>query len=221
MTTMRNYRIEASFVWQGTAESPKPDLSFMPPMERRRLTGVERAALAAAWQVRSEGEIPVVFASRWGEIGVTAKLMRQFHEEGEMSPAGFSASVHNAAPGAFSLLTKNHAPYTAVAARERSLECGLLEALAMGTPVVFVYAEESTPELYRGEFDYDENLQSYAAAVRISPAVESAAAAGEGTVQVEFRVGDAMEPLSFADFVGFLAGSRNSLATASYTLTRG
>ena len=110
----------------------KPDVSFIPPLERRRLTGVERAALAVAWQVRPEGEVPVVFASRWGEIGVTVKLMTQFHADREMSPAGFSASVHNAAPGAFSLLTHNHAPYTAIAARERSLEAGLLEALTQG-----------------------------------------------------------------------------------------
>ena len=90
---------------------------------------MERAALSVAWQVRPEGEVPVVFASRWGEIGVTVKLMKQFHADHEMSPAGFSASVHNAAPGAFSLLTRNHAPYTAIAARERSLEAGILEAL--------------------------------------------------------------------------------------------
>ena len=93
-------------MWKATEETPKPDVSFVPSLARRRLTEVERAAIAVAWRVRPEEEVPVVFASRWGEIGVTAKLMRQFHEEGEMSPAGFSASVHNAAPGAFSLLTK-------------------------------------------------------------------------------------------------------------------
>ena len=133
-------------VWRATEEAPKPDVSFVPPLDRRRLTGVERAALSVAWQVKSDAELPVVFASRWGEIGVTVKLMKQFHADGEMSPAGFSASVHNAAPGAFSLLTKNHAPYTAIAARERSLEAGLLEALAMRRETIFVYAEEATPE---------------------------------------------------------------------------
>ena len=66
------------------------------------------------------------------------QLREQFHADGEMSPAGFSASVHNAAPGAFSLLTKNKAPYTAIAARDRSLEAGLLDALALQTEVVFV-----------------------------------------------------------------------------------
>ena len=134
-----NFKLDFA-LWQATETTPKPDVSFVPPLERRRLTGVERAALSTAWQVKGECAVPVVFASRWGEIGVTAKLMRQFHEDREMSPAGFSASVHNAAPGAFSLLTRNHAPYTAVAARDRSLECGLLEALALRRKAVFVYA---------------------------------------------------------------------------------
>ena len=146
-------KILAQAEWRATPDAPRPDVSFVPPMERRRLTGVERAAISVARKVYPEGEeVPVVFASRWGEIGTTVKLMRQCHEDGEMSPAGFSASVHNAAPGAFSILTKNRAPYTAIAARARSREMGWLEATSMKGRVVFVYAEEDTPEFYRPEF---------------------------------------------------------------------
>ena len=83
-------------------------------------------------------QIPVVFASRWGEIGTTVKLMQQMHGEGEMSPAGFSNSVHNAAPGHLSLLTKNRAPYTAIAAGPDSYEMGLLEASTYPGRVLFV-----------------------------------------------------------------------------------
>ena len=213
MAIERNFRIEASAVWAATAEDPKPDIAFVPPMERRRLTGVERAALSVAWRVKSEAELPVVFASRWGEIGVTAKLMRQFHEEGEMSPAGFSASVHNAAPGAFSLLTKNHAPYTAVAARERSLEAGLLEALAMSGPVLFVYAEEATPELYRGEFGDEQ--RACAVAARLVPCGTDAA-----DFRAEFQVADEVPPATFESFADFLAGRATKFATSAFTLTR-
>lgn len=140
--------------WQATPDAPKPDLSFVPPMERRRLTGVERAALSVAHRVYPQGEeIPVVFASRWGEIGTTVKLMKQLHEEGEMSPAGFSTSVHNAAAGAFSLLTKNHAPYTSISAGVQTRDMGWLEATSTKGRVVFVYAEEETPALYRTSAD--------------------------------------------------------------------
>ena len=139
--------------WSEDESSPKPDVSFIPPMERRRLTALEKTALSVAWKVYPKGEqIPVVFASRWGEIGTTLKLMRQMHDEGEMSPAGFSNSVHNATPGHLSLLAKDKAPYTAIAAGADSYEMGMLEASTYPGKVLFVYAEESTPEMYRPHF---------------------------------------------------------------------
>jgi hypothetical protein len=167
--------------WTSAEGDPKPDVSFMPMMTRRRLSMVERAAMHVAWKVfhpdESEpleghlpemGTVPVVFASRWGEIGTTLKLMRQFHSEGEMSPAAFSSSVHNAAPGAWSLFTGNRAPYTAVAAGARTYEMGLLEAesqLAAGgaEAVLFVYSEESTPEYYQSAFSG--HVQAHAVAM--------------------------------------------------------
>lgn len=148
-------KILAKAEWTATDASSKPDVSFVPPMERRRLTGVERAALSVAWKClegHREENIPTVFSSRWGEIGTTVKLMRQMHDEGEMSPAGFSNSVHNAAPGHLSLLLKNTAPYTAIAAGEDSYAMGLLEASTYPGKVLFVYAEEETPEFYRDRF---------------------------------------------------------------------
>lgn len=146
-------KVLARAEWREGAETPRPDVSFVPPMERRRLTPLERAALSVAWRVLPKGEqIPVVFASRWGEIGTTLKLIRQLHDEGEMSPAGFSNSVHNAAPGHLSLLAGNKAPYTAVAAGPDSYDMGLLEASTYPGRVLFVYAEEATPEMYRPHF---------------------------------------------------------------------
>ncbi len=159
-------QILAKAEWTESPESPKPDVSFIPPMERRRLTPLEKAALSVAWKVYPHGEqIPVVFASRWGEIGTTLKLMKQMHDEGEMSPAGFSNSVHNAAPGHLSLLTGNKAPYTAIAAGPESYDMGLLEASTYPGKVLFVYAEETTPEMYRPHFP--EVLSAHAEALLI------------------------------------------------------
>ena len=160
---IRGVKVLARDEWRATADAPKPDVSFLPMMERRRLTALERAALHVAWKVfrqceeagiagASASETPVVFASRWGEIGTTLNLMRQMHDEGEMSPAGFSNSVHNAAPGHLSLLTKDKAPYTAISAGADSYEMGMLEASTYPGKVLFVYAEESTPEMYRPHF---------------------------------------------------------------------
>ena len=153
MISERDLNVLAKAEWTALTETPKPDISFVPPMERRRLTLLEKAALSVAWKVCPAGEaVPVVFASRWGEIGTTVKLMCQMHDAGEMSPAGFSNSVHNAAPGHFSLLTKNTTSYTAIAAGPDSYAMGLLEASTYSGKVLFVYAEEETPEFYRPYF---------------------------------------------------------------------
>lgn len=205
-----NLKVLQYAVWRETDETPKPNVAFVPAMERRRLTGVERAALSTAWEVRAEHEIPVVFASRWGEIGVTLKLMKQFQADGEMSPAGFSASVHNAAPGAFSLLTKNHAPYTAIAARSRSLEAGLLEALAQNKEVLYVYAEESTPEFYQSAFG--EIQKGCSVALRLNPDET-------GDIRCTFRHQEA-PAASFEALVAFLNGTASSFSSSDFELVR-
>ena len=71
-------KVLAKVEWEASVECPKPDVSFVPAMERRRLTGVERAALSVARKaIDAVGDGPwtkglsVVFASRWGEIGTT------------------------------------------------------------------------------------------------------------------------------------------------------
>ena len=190
--------IEKWAIWRATPECPKPDVSFVPPLARRRLTGVERAALSVAKAVCPDplpvDGLPVVFASRWGEIGTTIDLMRQFHADGEMSPAGFSVSVHNAAPGAFSIFTRNRAGYTAIAARDRSLSAGFLETLSHRARTLFVYAEETTPEFSRPEFGEAQD------AVAVAALVDSRA----------WRwTGDPLEPrCRFEDFIALLEGER-------------
>ena len=57
----------------------------------------------------SKEETKIVFSSRYGEWQQTIKLIQQMHDEGEMSPAGFSHSVHNAMPGILSIINKT--PY--------------------------------------------------------------------------------------------------------------
>lgn len=204
-------RIERFAIWRESEESPKPDVSFVPPLDRRRLTDVERAALCTAWPVAGGPcELPMVFASRWGEIGVTLKLMRQFHDDGEMSPAAFSASVHNAAAGAFSILAKNHAPYTAVAARERTLESGLIEALSQMRPVLFTYAEEATPKFYLSVFGEPQPACSVSALIVPDES---------GDVEVEFRC-CILPYVSFEEWADFLTGKSSELSTPHFLMTR-
>ena len=139
--------------WTENDTEKLPDVSFIPAMLRRRMNAVEKIAIALAARVAPESaDYTVVFASRFGEWNQTIKLVRQFYEDKEMSPAGFSNSVHNAAMGYLSLLTHNKNSYTSIAGGHKTIETALLTALVSDKPVLFVYAEEKNPEEYNHLF---------------------------------------------------------------------
>ena len=120
-----------------------PDVSFVPPLMRRRLSPLQKMFFALAREAERMPSASVVFASRDGEDTLTRRLVEDFHVDGSVSPHRFSASVYNAAPGLWSIFTKNHAPYTAIAAGDDTIECGLIELLAGREPALLVYAEET------------------------------------------------------------------------------
>ena len=150
----RIFYIQKYALWQQSKDEKVPDVSFVPSLMRRRLNTVEKIGLSLAHEV---GPLPprcrVVFASRFGEWQQTVDLIDQFLRDGEMSPAGFSHSVHNATAGLLSILDKNNMSYTSVAAGKETLESGLIEAFCSPKPVLFIYAEEATPDLYAPEFN--------------------------------------------------------------------
>jgi len=146
--------IDKFVFWHESEKDQLPDVSFIPPMLRRRMNTVEKIAVALASKTAPEHtDYRVVFASRFGEWGQTIKLIRQFYEDKEMSPAGFSNSVHNAAMGQLSLLTHNKNSYTSIAAGEKTIENALLDAITGDKPVLFIYAEERTPDEYEKILD--------------------------------------------------------------------
>lgn len=122
-----------------------PDVAFVPPLLRRRLSPLQRIFFHLA-NFGPDAPTPrnVVFASRDGEDTLTRRLVAEFNADGTVSPHRFSTSVYNAAPGLWSVFTKNTAPYTAIAAGDETIRCALVEALCAGvTPTLFVYAEET------------------------------------------------------------------------------
>jgi hypothetical protein len=118
----------------------------MPKALRRRMSvfdlGVARCVIGLAGQGVDED---IVFASRYGNMGVTLDLLVLLAKNELLSPAKFSISVHNAAAGAASQILVNRAGHTAVAAGPRSLAAGLTEAwtrIRTGSPsVIFVYSD--------------------------------------------------------------------------------
>lgn len=121
-----------------------PDVSFVPPLQRRRLSPLQKIFFHLANFEGQPQPRRIVFASRDGEDMLTRRTVEDFKADGTVSPNRFSTSVYNAAPGLWSVFTRNPAPYTAVAAGKATIRCGLLEALLPAdTPTLFVYAEET------------------------------------------------------------------------------
>ena len=177
-----------------------PDVSFVPPLVRRRLSPLQKMFYALANQVETAPSALTVFASRDGEDTLTRRIVDDFHDDGSVSPHRFSSSVYNAAPGLWSVSTKNRAPYTAIAAGEDTIECGLIELLADAFPAMLVYAEETGG--------------GYGAALSVS-------AEGEAGSAVDVEDGDpSRAPVDFAAFADFLSGRIRSLEGRYLTLRR-
>lgn len=107
------------------------DLSFVSPIMTRKFSKLDKVALSAMFKCYEEKTSPsLVFGSIHGQFGRLAKLTEQFKEENEVSPIGFSSSVHNNTIGVFSLINKINAPYTAISAGENTLSDTLCEGFA-------------------------------------------------------------------------------------------
>ena len=141
---MPTLRIENFKYWRADENSAEADVSFLPPLQRRKLSGMERTvAHLANLLCKGKGDFVSVFASRFGEFNRIVKLLKVFNEHSEVSPSGFSSSVYNSAIGAQSVLLKNKGNYTAISAMQDSLEMGLIEAFSISDRVFFVFVDSS------------------------------------------------------------------------------
>jgi hypothetical protein len=124
----------------------------IPPMQLRRLSNLTKMSLKVALECTHEGEnVESIFASRYGEWTQTLKLLQSISSNEEVSPAGFSMSVHNTAAGIYSILAKNTESYTAIAGCSATFAATMLEAigrLQTQKHVLVVIAEEAIPEIY-------------------------------------------------------------------------
>lgn len=164
------------------------DLSFVPPLTRRRFSPLQKVVFSLLNRVAESGKEPkVVFASQDGEVKLTHDLVEVFNAEGEVSPWKFSSSVYNAAPGLYSVFTHNRSTYTAIAAGEETIENSLIEAIFEPGDVVWCYAEETGG--------------GYGAAIRFCE--------GSGrVVAVEGKCGG-HEAITFGDLSRFLKGEKD------------
>lgn len=165
--------------WQAWARQPRlplrqgldsdlPALPEMAAMARRRLSPLGRMAVQAAWwcarsadgpadktidpQTPGMPQVPVIFASCYGDAQRTLELQDLLASGEAMSPTAFGLSVHNAIGAQYSIARGDRANYIAVAAGPCSAAAGLVEAaslLADGAPeVMLVCHEEGVPPPY-------------------------------------------------------------------------
>jgi hypothetical protein len=175
--------------WGEEECSPQPQIGFIEPLVRRRLSFLDRIALHVANACVTEGEpVHLVFASRHGELARSAELLAQLARGELPSPMGFSLSVLNAAAGLYGIARKDRSPATAVSSGEATFPLALIEASAQAqknpdATVVLAFADEPPPDVYQSLVDSPRN--AHAIAVRLEAnnpkrAVELSWSEGDG-----------------------------------------
>ncbi|MFM0619138.1 beta-ketoacyl synthase chain length factor [Paraburkholderia nemoris] len=135
------------------AASAAPDIGFIEPIVRRRLSTLSKVALKVAHDCVAQDEVRVVFASRHGELRRTTDILRTISAGEPVSPTAFSLSVLNAMTGVFGIARGDRSAASAISAGAETLGYALLEAYAQyatqpGAPVLLVYADEPADQAY-------------------------------------------------------------------------
>ncbi len=142
-----------------TEARPKPDVSFVPMLTRRRLSYISRMVVLVSDQVSHDSSgnkldsCKVTFASQFGEINQQLKISQALIDTGMVSPAHFSLSVFNASVANASILEANTAGYSAVFSGKDAFTTGLTDCLAAlevenADTRTFIFADELIPEVY-------------------------------------------------------------------------
>lgn len=117
--------------WQGffqqhwQADNSKADVSFLPAMQRRRLSPLARA-VAYVLHHNHSNQLPMIFCTRYGEVERTDGILRDIATAQDVSPTAFGLSVFNAIAGQISILQKNTAAMSTLV----PVEDGYLAAFA-------------------------------------------------------------------------------------------
>ncbi len=147
------------------------DVKFLPAIKRRRLSSLSRLSLRLAYTISPEYQGNCVFGSQHGELMTTQGLLQSIVDEQVVSPAGFSASVHNTAVGLHSINNQNTAACTSIAAGLDSIAMCFVEAYALlqreeVSKVLVVFADDKVPNEL-ADFVAINQLHGFAAMVRL------------------------------------------------------
>ena len=153
MSTVLEVAVAGFAAWNPQGHA-RPQPAILPPNERRRATdtvaialGVAQAACAGAG--RDPAQLPMVFASTYGDLAITDYMCSTLAKAPTtLSPTRFHNSVHNAAAGYWSIATGCREPYCALSAGRYTFANGLfaaaLQVCADGTDVLYVAYDSET-----------------------------------------------------------------------------
>lgn len=145
--------------WKAPLENPgeKPKLEFADPLFKRRLSQITRMTIQVVHDLLEEcpeaKEFKQVFVSFRGEIEREFTINKGLIEDGEILPAGFSLSVFNTPIAAASLCLSLKKGYSVIYPSKNDFSAGFTGAAvpvisSSEEKVIFVYSDESVPEVY-------------------------------------------------------------------------
>ncbi len=118
------------------------DVSQIPPLIRRKLNLFDKIALTTLCRAYKDEAEEIIFTSQYGERSRLDTIIEQYTTQNEVSPAQFSASVHNYIAGFFTLYKKLNIPYSALSAGKNSISAGIVKSLVSEYEnVLFSYAD--------------------------------------------------------------------------------
>ncbi|MFO1252504.1 MAG: beta-ketoacyl synthase chain length factor [Inhella sp.] len=158
-------------------EVAAPPLAEVPAMVRRRIDPLGRMALQVAYRAQDDltpeavQAMPLVFASRWGELDRSVALLQDLARQQPLSPTAFSHSVHNAIGALYSIQRGVRANLSAVAAGAYSLEAGWIEVLGLlregASEVLLVAFDAPLPAAYAASGLDAARMRPHALALRL------------------------------------------------------
>ena len=147
MSAVLEVAVAGFAVWNPPGRD-RPQPALLPPNERRRApdtvaVALEVAQAACANAGRDPAQLPMVFASTYGDLAITDYMCSTLAKAPTtLSPTRFHNSVHNAAAGYWSIATGCHQPYCALGAGRYTFANGLfvaaLQVCADQTDVLYV-----------------------------------------------------------------------------------
>ena len=172
--------------WQAWANAPwlpqgeaDPDLQAVAPMARRRLSRLGKMAVSVAMATSHDSDqdqLPVVWASRYGDAQRSLGLLAEHVQSEPLSPTAFALSVHNGIGAQYSITQKITQNASSLAAGPDTVEAGMIEAaclLAEGHPeALLVCYDAPLPDSY-ARF-HDSPAAEFAWAARVSHKAQGA-----------------------------------------------